>query len=77
MQRIAVSAFHFLYVTYMGFEYLVDSISLIPGKEKYTSADEKHKNYKAAVAIDYNIVFSFSAYFVVIKCMNPIKLISL
>ena len=49
-------------------------MAVIPGKEKHTYADEMHKNYKAAVPIDYNIVFSGSAYFVVIVCMNSIKL---
>ena len=59
----------------MGFEYLVHSGTLNPGKEKHTSADETHKNYKAAVSIDYNIVFSGGAYFVVIVCLNSIKLL--
>jgi hypothetical protein len=48
----------------------VYSVTLIPGKEKHTYVDEIHKNYKAAVPIDFHIVFSGSAYFVVIVCMN-------
>jgi hypothetical protein len=51
-------------------------MAVIPGKEKHTYANEMHKNYKAAVPIDHNIVFSGSAYFVVIVCMNSIKLLS-
>ncbi len=76
MQRIAVSAFHFLYVTYIGFEYLVNPATLISGKEKHESDDEKHKNYKDAVPVDHNIVFSGSGHFVVIVCINSINLLS-
>jgi hypothetical protein len=54
----------------------VYSVTLIPGKEKHTYADEKYKNYKASVSIDYNIVFSGSASFVIIVCMNSIKFLS-
>jgi hypothetical protein len=48
----------------------VYSVTLFSGKEIHTYADEIHKNYKAAVPIDFHIVFSGSAYFVVIVCMN-------
>jgi len=51
----------------------VYSVTLIPGKEKHTYADEKYKNYEAAVPIDYDIVFSGSASFVIIVGMNSIK----
>ena len=43
---------------------------------QYSITDEMHKNYKAAVPIDYNIVFSGSSYFVVIGYMNSIIFLS-
>ena len=54
----------------------VYSVTLIPGKEKHTYADEKYKNYEAAVPIDYDIVFSGSASFVIIVGMNSIFFLS-